>query len=61
VDDRGVSGEFAWRLAQKAFSVAERFFDEERVDVCFFSELPEKLVRRIEEHGVRIKDHARKS
>jgi len=56
IDDEGLSTEAAWRLWNKVFSVAERFFGEERVDVCFMSELPENLKQKIQNKGERLYD-----
>jgi len=54
IDDEGLSTEAAWRLWNKVFSIAERFFGEERVDVCFMSELPGKLRQKIQSKGERL-------
>jgi len=56
IDDENFDDERTWRLWNKVFAIAERFFGEEKVDVCFLSELPDRLKDRIRREGRRISD-----
>ena len=54
IDDRGLSPNEAFELWRKVFAIAEEFFGEDFVDVCFFSELPGRLVDKIKKFGWRV-------